>query len=104
MPVIRSTRMRRAGRLLVLLACVAGAAVVWQRHVRVLARAESNTLHVTIAGRDVAVWKPEGAAPASGYPLILFSHGYTGCNTQSVFLMRALAHAGYLVLAPNHKD
>lgn len=68
------------------------------------ASAADNPLHVTIAGRDVAVWKPAGAASKVGYPLILFSHGYTGCNTQSVFLMEALAQAGYLVLAPNHKD
>ena len=104
MPVLRSIRKRRAGRLLVLLACVAGAAILLQRHGRVSARADSDTLHVSIAGRDVAVWKPGGAAPVRGYPLILFSHGYTGCNTQSEFLMRALAQAGYLVLAPNHKD
>jgi predicted dienelactone hydrolase len=60
--------------------------------------------HIIISGRDVAVWKPSAAAPASGYPLIVFSHGFTGCNTQTKFLMEALAEAGYLVLAPNHKD
>jgi len=59
---------------------------------------------LTVAGRDVAVWKPAGAADASGYPLIVFSHGFTGCNTQTKFLMQALAQAGYLVVAPNHKD
>jgi predicted dienelactone hydrolase len=37
-------------------------------------------------------------------PLILFSHGFHGCNTQSTFLMEALAKAGYLLMAPNHKD
>src|SRR5216683_4090260 len=63
-----------------------------------------NTKHVTVAGRDVAVWKPAGAASASGFPLILFSHGFGGCNTQTVFLMETLAKAGYLVLAPNHHD
>jgi len=68
------------------------------------ASAAEDVLQVTLAGRDVAVWKPAGAASKVGYPLILFSHGYTGCNTQSVFLMEALAQAGYLVLAPNHKD
>jgi predicted dienelactone hydrolase len=104
MPVFRSIRKRRAGRLIVILACVAGAAFLWQRHGRVSARADSDTLHVSIAGRDVAVWKPAGPAPAGGYPIVLFSHGYMGCNTQSEFLMRALAQAGYLVLAPNHKD
>ena len=60
--------------------------------------------HITVAGRDVAVWRPLGTAPAIGNPLILFSHGFGGCNTQSVFLMQALAKAGYLVLAPNHRD
>jgi len=63
-----------------------------------------NVTHVTVAGRDVAVWKPVGAAPPSGYPLIIFSHGLGGCNTQSTFLMTALANAGYLVVAPNHAD
>jgi predicted dienelactone hydrolase len=64
----------------------------------------TNIMHVTIAGRDVAVWKPAGNAPDNGFPVILFSHGYTGCNTQSIFLMEALAQAGYLVLAPSHAD
>jgi predicted dienelactone hydrolase len=60
--------------------------------------------HVTVAGRDVAVWKPAGPAPPAGYPMIVFSHGFTGCNTQSVFLAEALAASGYLVVAPNHAD
>jgi predicted dienelactone hydrolase len=60
--------------------------------------------HVNIAGRDVAVWKPAGAAPVSGFPVIVFSHGFGGCNKQSLFLMEALARAGYLVVAPNHAD
>ncbi len=60
--------------------------------------------HITVAGRDVAIWKPVGTATAAGYPVVLFSHGFGGCNTQSVFLMDALARAGYFVLAPNHKD
>jgi len=50
------------------------------------------------------MWKPAGAAPAAGYPVVVFSHGFGGCNTQSVFLMEALAQAGYLVVAPNHAD
>jgi predicted dienelactone hydrolase len=66
-------------------------------------RAQKAT-HVSLSGRDVAVWKPEGPAPLRGYPLVVFSHGFTGCNTQTAFLMEALAKAGYLVLAPNHKD
>ncbi|HUL14553.1 MAG TPA: alpha/beta fold hydrolase [Terriglobales bacterium] len=66
-------------------------------------RADTTT-HINVAGRDVAMWKPAGPAPVSGYPVILFSHGFTGCNTQTVFLMEALAQDGYLVLAPNHRD
>ncbi|MGA2431698.1 MAG: dienelactone hydrolase family protein [Candidatus Acidiferrum sp.] len=66
--------------------------------------AEENVKHISVAGRDVALWAPIGAPPARGYPLVLFSHGFTGCNTQSIFLMEAFAKAGYFVLAPNHKD
>jgi predicted dienelactone hydrolase len=36
--------------------------------------------------------------------MVIFSHGFTGCNTQSAFLMEALAQAGYLMVAPNHAD
>jgi Dipeptidyl aminopeptidases/acylaminoacyl-peptidases len=60
--------------------------------------------HVSVAGRDVAVWKPLRTLPPNGYPLTVFSNGFTGCNTQTKFLMQALAKAGYWVLAPNHKD
>ncbi len=59
---------------------------------------------VQIAGRKVAMWKPVGAAPPDGFPVILFSHGFTGCRTQSVFLTHHLAEAGYFVLAPDHHD
>src|ERR1700733_2124126 len=61
-------------------------------------------VHTSIAGRAVAVWKPAGTAPSAGFPVVVFSHGFGGCNTQSVFLMEALANAGYLVVAPNHAD
>jgi predicted dienelactone hydrolase len=66
--------------------------------------ASCSALHVNVGGRDVAVWKPAGPAPADGFPVVIFSHGFTGCNTQSVFLMEALAQAGYLMVAPNHAD
>lgn len=58
----------------------------------------------TIAGRSAMVWKPEGEAPRAGFPAVVFSHGFTGCATQSTFLTEAIARAGYLVVAPNHKD
>lgn len=55
-----------------------------------------------LAGLNCAVWEPANTdAPA---PLVLFSHGFRGMNIQSVPLMKALRDAGYLVVAPNHKD
>lgn len=104
MPNPRTRPRRWAGPVLIILACIAVAAILWQRHAHVSAQGDGNVLHVSVTGRDVAVWKPAGPAPKGGYPVMLFSHGYTGCNTQSTFLMRALAQAGYLVLAPNHRD
>jgi predicted dienelactone hydrolase len=38
------------------------------------------------------------------YPLVIFSHGLDGCGTQSVFFTEALARAGYVVVAPDHRD
>lgn len=54
----------------------------------------------TIAGREAAVWMPAGGSLP--HPLVLFSHGVRGCKTQSTALMRALAEAGMLVVAPDH--
>lgn len=55
-----------------------------------------------IAGLDVAVWLPPHTPAPS--PLVVFSHGFHGRNTQSEFIMQSLAEAGYLVIAPNRKD
>lgn len=54
-----------------------------------------------LAGEDVYLWS-NGSAQAQ--PVIIFSHGFHGCATQSRFLMEAFAAAGYLVFAPNHAD
>ena len=59
--------------------------------------------NAVIAGLEVAVWMPSAKTPRP-MPAIVFSHGFRGCNTQSSFLMRALADNGYVVLAPNHRD
>jgi len=59
----------------------------------------------TIAGRSVVVWRPKATQSASERgPVIIFSHGFGGCATQSRFLTEALADHGYWVFAPNHKD
>jgi predicted dienelactone hydrolase len=64
--------------------------------------ATAGEARVTLAGLDVTVWtEPASAAPL---PIIIFSHGFHGCATQSRFLTEAFAHAGYLVFAPNHRD
>jgi pimeloyl-ACP methyl ester carboxylesterase len=58
---------------------------------------------VELAGMKVTLWS-EKTDNVSAQPVIVFSHGFHGCATQSRFLMEALASAGYLVLAPNHRD
>jgi predicted dienelactone hydrolase len=92
--------LRRIGWLAVVPLAVVFALAAWHVH----AAANKSVTHITAAGRDMAIWKPLGSAPPNGFPLIVFSHGFTGCNTQSAFLMEALARAGYFVIAPNHAD
>ncbi len=43
-------------------------------------------------------------SPCAKFPLIMFSHGYTGCGIQSVFLTEDFARNGYIVIAPDHDD
>jgi dienelactone hydrolase len=66
---------------------------------RAVAAASGETL--VLAGRTVDIWRPSATGAA---PIIIFSHGYLGCGRQSTFLTRALADAGYLVVAPQHAD
>ena len=54
-----------------------------------------------LGGRPVLIWSPKKALNA---PVVFYSHGWRGVNNQSAPLMRSLAQAGYLVIAPNHKD
>ncbi len=51
----------------------------------------------------VTVWEPDAEGGAAR-PVIVFSHGFHGCATQSRFLAAALVDAGYIVFAPNHRD
>jgi predicted dienelactone hydrolase len=80
-----------------------------------------------LADRIVAVWYPTAAKPApypytgsfSGLvavdavpsracgqpvPLVVFSHGNTGCGIQSIAFTEELARHGYVVAAPDHAD
>jgi predicted dienelactone hydrolase len=54
-----------------------------------------------IGGRQVTVWEPQAAHSA---PVVLFSHAFGGCPTQSTFLTKSLADHGYYVFAPRHAD
>jgi predicted dienelactone hydrolase len=44
------------------------------------------------------------AATCARFPLVVFSHGFGGCGTQSVFFTEQLARRGYVVAAPDHRD
>jgi len=68
--------------------------------------ASSQSTHgekLTLGGRSVVVWRP-ASAPGTKAPLVIFSHGFGGCATQSTFLTEALASRGYFVVAPQHQD
>lgn len=66
------------------------------------AQAREMTLHLA-GGLQVTAWLPD-APGAAKQPVLLYSHGLHGCDVQSRFLTQALAAAGYVVLAPNHRD
>lgn len=67
------------------------------------APASSAEIATIIAGLQVTVWS-NPAPSASPAAVIVFSHGFHGCATQSRFIMDAFANAGYIVFAPNHAD
>ena len=97
--------LRKAGlTLLTVLIVLFLASFALHQFLVMVGRTSHAVTEIDIAGRQVAIWKPSGTAPPGGYPVILFSHGFMGCGTQSVFLTDALARAGYFVLAPNHHD
>jgi dienelactone hydrolase len=58
---------------------------------------------VQVGGVDSVVWMPEKAI-GRPLPVVVFSHGLYTCATQSRYITRAIADAGYLVIAPNHED
>lgn len=60
----------------------------------------ANEVATVIGGIDAVVW----TAPGWDQPVVVFSHAMHMCPTQSRYLMRALAEAGYIVIAPRHSD
>jgi len=68
-----------------------------------LITAQAAEQSVKLAGMDVTVWSQE-VDKGIKQPVIIFSHGFHGCATQSRFLMEAFASAGYIIFAPNHRD
>jgi len=67
------------------------------------ARTQDAEQSVTLAGMDVTVWSKKMDRSVK-QPVIIFSHGFHGCATQTRFLMEAFASAGYIVFALNHLD
>jgi predicted dienelactone hydrolase len=80
---------------------------------------------VRVENRNVGVWYPTSGAEAdfqyasnvrgralrdgpvdscARFPLVVFSHGFSGCGTQVVYFTEELARHGYIVAAPDHKD
>jgi predicted dienelactone hydrolase len=58
---------------------------------------------ITLGGRSVVAWQPPRVSGVRA-PVVVFSHGFGGCPTQSRFLTAGLAARGYWVFAPFHRD
>ncbi|MFM7253744.1 MAG: chlorophyllase/cutinase-like alpha/beta fold protein, partial [Ilumatobacteraceae bacterium] len=63
--------------------------------IRALLTGDASATYSYPAGRDAEV--AEGT-----YPVVLFSHGFTGIRVQSAFLTSHLASWGMIVAAPDH--
>jgi pimeloyl-ACP methyl ester carboxylesterase len=57
--------------------------------------------NVVIGGVSTTTWSPAGDGKL---PVIVFSHGFHGCPNLARTLSAAIADAGYLVIAPQHRD
>lgn len=58
---------------------------------------------INISGRNVAVWEAIGSSHTKT-PVLIFSHGYKGCNIQSASIMEEISKSGFTIFAPNHFD
>jgi pimeloyl-ACP methyl ester carboxylesterase len=89
-------------------ACLVGLASIrssslGQTRTATAARPKAVEENVELGGLRVTVWSLPSSS-STRQPVVLFSHGFHGCSTQSRFLMSALAEDGCLVFAPNHAD
>ncbi|MEK6941787.1 MAG: hypothetical protein AABW85_02940, partial [archaeon] len=57
-----------------------------------------------LGGQSIGLAAINGKIAQGKFPLIVFSHGYTGCGIQSIFLTEEMARNGYIVVAPDHED
>jgi predicted dienelactone hydrolase len=57
---------------------------------------------IDLFGEEVYVWYSTSSFGEA--PVLIFSHGFGGCATQSLFLTEELAREGYVVIAINHDD
>ena len=57
---------------------------------------------VKIEGRAILNAKPKDSPRR--YPIIICSHGYSGCPQSSKYLTEFLAGLGFVVIAPDHTD
>ncbi|MBI1318409.1 MAG: hypothetical protein GC168_05580 [Candidatus Hydrogenedens sp.] len=48
------------------------------------------------------LYAPAAKAPAEGYPLVVYSHGWTGFRNIAITEIERLAAAGFVVAAPDH--
>jgi dienelactone hydrolase len=84
--------MRRAPLIVALIAILAAALSLWK-----LAEAESGVLieHGRVGATPVAVFRPEGAAPA---PAVLVAHGFAGSRPLMRAFATTLARNGYVAV------
>lgn len=65
----------------------------------------SYTYNTSAAAIEVTGKVAENATVAEGsWPLVIFSHGFSGGGIGSIEICEALARAGYVVVAPDHSD
>lgn len=60
--------------------------------------------HGTIKREGTALLEAVPDTLSGPRPIIIYSHGYSGCSTSSTFLTETLASSGFVVIAPDHTD